>query len=145
MNDRVQKFERAAQALGYDFGAEIRIGGHYVSLIQHGNIVEISGQIPRVGSEVVVTGRVGADVDLAQAQSAAKICLMRALALLNRHLNGSGTNPAAQCICAKCVGFYPAKRSGRRRIGSAVRDFWRAGCAYAYLCRCVPTAQKCCG
>ena len=88
MNDRVQKFERAAQALGYDFGGEIRIGGHYVSLIQHGDVVEVSGQIPRVGSEVVVAGRVGADVDLAQAQSAAKICLMRALALLNRHLSG---------------------------------------------------------
>ena len=88
MNDRVQKFERAAQALGYDFGGEIVIGGHYVSLIQHGDIVEISGQIPRVGSEVLLTGRVGVDVDLAQAQTAAKICLMRALALLNRHLNG---------------------------------------------------------
>ena len=85
---RSQRFERAAQALGYDFGGEIVIGGHYVSLIQHGDIVEISGQIPRVGSEVLVTGRVGVDVDLAQAQTAAKICLMRALALLNRHLNG---------------------------------------------------------
>ena len=38
---RSQRFERAAQALGYDFGGEIVIGGHYVSLIQHGDIVEI--------------------------------------------------------------------------------------------------------
>lgn len=90
MSEREQRFARAAQQLGYDFSGEILIGGHYVSLIQHGDVIEISGQIPRVGSEVVVTGCVGDTVTLPQAQTAAKVCVMRAMALLARHLQAQG-------------------------------------------------------
>ena len=88
MSEREQRLAQAAQQLGYDFSGEMVIGGHYVSLIQHGDVIEISGQIPRVGSKVVVTGRVGDTVTVAQAQTAAKVCVMRAVALLNRHLSG---------------------------------------------------------
>nr|WP_116604541.1 RidA family protein [uncultured Albidiferax sp.] len=81
-----QRFQHAAAALGYSFDGEIKIGGNYVPLLRNGRDVYISGQIPRVDSTVVVTGRAGADVDLAQAQHAAKVCAMRALALLQRAL-----------------------------------------------------------
>lgn len=90
MGEREQRFAQAAQRLGYDFSGAILIGGHYVSLIQHGDVIEISGQIPRVGSEVVVTGRVGDTVTVAQAQTAAKVCVLRAVALLARHLQAQG-------------------------------------------------------
>ena len=60
--------------------------GNYVSLIEHQGVIEISGQIPRVGNTVMVTGRVGETVSLLDAQTAAKICVMRALALLRNHL-----------------------------------------------------------
>ena len=53
-------------------------------------MIEISGQIPRVGSEVVVTGRVGDAVTVTQAQTAAKVCVMRTVALLERHLQAQG-------------------------------------------------------
>ena len=79
-------FDQTAQALGYSFAGEIAVGGHYTSLLQHGDALYVSGQIPRVGAEVVVTGRVGTQVPLAQAQVAAKVCAMRALALLRAHL-----------------------------------------------------------
>jgi enamine deaminase RidA (YjgF/YER057c/UK114 family) len=49
-------------------------------------VVYVSGQVPRVGSTVVVTGRAGADVSLEQAQLGAKVCAMRALALLRQNL-----------------------------------------------------------
>ena len=74
------------EALGFSFSGEIKIGGNYVSVVRHGSQVFVSGQIPRVGSEVVVTGSVGAEVTLAQAQLAAKVCTMRALALLRQTL-----------------------------------------------------------
>jgi enamine deaminase RidA (YjgF/YER057c/UK114 family) len=54
--------------------------------MRHGNQIFISGQIPRVGNTVVVTGRVGDVVTLERAQLAAKICAMRALALLAQAL-----------------------------------------------------------
>jgi enamine deaminase RidA (YjgF/YER057c/UK114 family) len=80
------RFAEAAAVLGHAFDGEIRIGGNYVSVVRDGNIVYVSGQIPRVGGTVMVTGRVGESVELDQAQHAAKICAMRALVLLQREL-----------------------------------------------------------
>ena len=80
------RFKEEASALGYSFEGELKIGGNYVPLIRDGRSVYVSGQIPRVGNEIVVTGAAGSQIDLARAQLAAKICAMRALALLQRSL-----------------------------------------------------------
>ena len=80
------RFLEAAAALGCSFDGELKVGGDYVPLLRDGDVVYVSGQVPRVGSEVVVTGRVDEQVPLAEAQRAAKICAMRALALLQREL-----------------------------------------------------------
>jgi enamine deaminase RidA (YjgF/YER057c/UK114 family) len=87
MNDsRDTRFAAIEKALGYSFDGEIKIGGNYTSTVQHGDVVYVSGQVPRVGSTVVVTGRAGADASLEQAQLGAKVCAMRALALLRQNL-----------------------------------------------------------
>lgn len=89
MNDsRDTRFAAIEKALGYSFDGEIKIGGNYTSTVQHGDVIYVSGQVPRVGSTVVVTGRAGADVSLTQAQLGAKVCAMRALALLRQNLGG---------------------------------------------------------
>ena len=79
-------FEGIAQALGHRFDGEMRIGGNYVPTVQHGDEVYISGQIPRINNTVMVVGRVGAEVSLEQGRLAAKICTMRALAILTQQL-----------------------------------------------------------
>ena len=81
-----RRFSDAAATLGHAFDGEIRVGGNYVSVVRDGTTLYVSGQVPRVGSEVVVMGSVGGDVSLAQAQGAARICAMRALAILQREL-----------------------------------------------------------
>jgi enamine deaminase RidA (YjgF/YER057c/UK114 family) len=78
--------DRIAAELGHSFEGEIRIGGHYASAVLDGRTVYISGQVPRVGDTVVVTGRVGAETTLDQACTAAKICTLRALAILRQTL-----------------------------------------------------------
>lgn len=85
-DSRETRFAAVEAALGYSFDGDIKIGGNYVSVVQHGDQVYISGQIPRVGNTVVVTGRAGAEVSVSQAQLAAKVCTMRALALLRQTL-----------------------------------------------------------
>lgn len=80
------RFDEAAASLGHSFDGELKIGGNYVPLLRDGHVVYVSGQVPRVDSTVVVTGRVGEQVSLAQARRAAQICAMRALALLQREL-----------------------------------------------------------
>ena len=85
-DSRDTRFAAVQAELGYSFDGEIKIGGNYVPVVQHGDQVFVSGQIPRVGNAVVVTGRVGSETSVQQAQLAAKICAMRALALLRQSL-----------------------------------------------------------
>lgn len=85
------RFKESAAQLGHTFDGELKVGGNYTPLIRDGESIYVSGQVPRVGSTVLVTGRVGEDVSLEQAQFAAKVCVMRALALLQRELGSLET------------------------------------------------------
>jgi enamine deaminase RidA (YjgF/YER057c/UK114 family) len=78
------RFQQVAQELGYDFSGEIKIGGNYTPVMCDGHQLHVSGQIPRVGDEVLFIGALGDTFDVAQGQQAAAICAMRALAFLQR-------------------------------------------------------------
>ena len=78
------RFDTVACELGHRFDGEIKIGGNYVPLVQDGDRIYVSGQIPRVGDHVLFVGAVGDQVDLNAAKTAAKVAVMRALALLQR-------------------------------------------------------------
>ena len=56
----------------------------YSPVVRDGQQLFVSGQIPRVGDEVLYVGTVGAGIDLASARTAAAICAMRALAFVQR-------------------------------------------------------------
>ena len=79
-------FRQAASGLGFAPDGDIVAGGNYVPLLRDGHTAYVSGQVPRIGTEVVVTGRAGAAADLAQARRGAQIGALRALALLQREL-----------------------------------------------------------
>lgn len=55
-------------------------GAQYSAGIVHGDLVWISGQLPRDGDRVLVSGQVGRDVTVEQAQEGARIALLRAFA-----------------------------------------------------------------
>ena len=78
------RFERLAAELGHNFSGEIKIGGNYSPVVRDGQQLYVSGQIPRVGDEVLFVGAVGDAFDVVQGQQAAAICAMRALAFLQR-------------------------------------------------------------
>lgn len=79
-----ERFAQAALELGHRFDGEIKIGGNYSPVARDGQQLFVSGQIPRVGDEVLYVGTVGAGIDLASARTAAAICAMRALAFVQR-------------------------------------------------------------
>ncbi|MDR6889074.1 MULTISPECIES: RidA family protein [Variovorax] len=85
---RDQIADRIASELGHSFEGELVAGGNYIPVVRDGSTLYTSGQVPRVGTTVVVTGRVGDQVSLAKAREAAQICALRCLALL-RHALGS--------------------------------------------------------
>jgi len=80
-----QKYAAAMVRLGYQLN-EFKIGGNYTPLLRDGNHVYISGQIPRVGDAIVLPGKVGDSLTLAQAQIAAGISVLRCLGLLKQAL-----------------------------------------------------------
>ena len=81
---RTSIFLQIASELGHSFDGDIKVGGNYAPLVKRGCDIYVSGQIPRVGDKVVYLGAVGRDIRLEEAQNAAKICVMRALALIDK-------------------------------------------------------------
>ncbi|MCF5666135.1 MULTISPECIES: RidA family protein [Pseudomonas fluorescens group] len=82
---RDEKYQAAQQRLGYLMD-EFKVGGNYTPLVRDGNHLYISGQIPRVGDTIVLPGKVGDNLALAQAQIAAGISALRCLGLLKQAL-----------------------------------------------------------
>jgi enamine deaminase RidA (YjgF/YER057c/UK114 family) len=58
---------------------------NYVPFVQSGNTVHISGQIS-IGADGLVAARVGADMDLASAQAAARLCGINLIAQIQSGL-----------------------------------------------------------
>jgi enamine deaminase RidA (YjgF/YER057c/UK114 family) len=54
----------------------------YKPLVVHGGVAYVSGQLPFVGGEIV-TGKLGAEVDLEEGREAARACGLMILAQLN--------------------------------------------------------------
>jgi enamine deaminase RidA (YjgF/YER057c/UK114 family) len=86
---------------GADVEARLAAQGHrlpeavapayqYVAVVVHGGVAYVSGQIPRAGGQVLLTGKTGAEVSLVQAQKAAQACVLQALAQLKAELGDLG-------------------------------------------------------
>lgn len=89
------RFEAEAHRLGFPVSAPIQIGGRYTPALRDGDLVHVSGQIPRIGDTVAVVGSVGADVSFDQAAFAAQVSTLRALALVRQVC---GSLDAVLCI-----------------------------------------------
>lgn len=74
--------ERLAQ-LGLDLPAPPPPLPTFQPYVRVGSTVYTSGQIATVGGQLVASGRLGAEVDLATGQRAARICAVNVLAQLN--------------------------------------------------------------
>ena len=81
---REEALRRIAAEIGFDVDAEIKVGGNYVPFVVTGPWIHVSGQISRLDASVVLEGRAGAGVSLAQAQKAARVSAIRALAVLRK-------------------------------------------------------------
>ena len=62
--------------------------GFYVPVLQTGNLVMTSGQLPMVGKELIFKGKIGSDLTKDDGYNAAKICCLNALAQI-KHCLGS--------------------------------------------------------
>jgi len=60
----------------------------YASVVRHGSTAYISGHIAKTPSEVLFTGKVGADVSVEDARRSAELATLNALASLKHALGG---------------------------------------------------------
>lgn len=70
------------EALGLKLPEATPPAFEYLPVVVHGDVAWVSGQIPRAGSGVLVTGKVGGEVDLEAARTAARACVLQGLAQL---------------------------------------------------------------
>lgn len=74
--------EQRLAALAITLPASAAPGAQYAAGVEHQGLAWISGQLPRVGDEVLVVGKLGREVALEDGQRGARIALIRALAAL---------------------------------------------------------------
>ena len=117
---RAHALRALAQDMGFNLDQPVRIGGTYQSAVEHAGLVYLSGQIPRVGDRVAVTGRVGAHTTLEQARHAARICMLRALAIL--HQTYGDLDGVAQAIKMNVYVQYDADFTQHSEVADAASD-----------------------
>ena len=73
-------------ALGISLPSPMKPGFEYVPVALHRNVAYVSGQLPRLDAESVISGKVGGETDIERAQEAARLCTLYALANLEQRL-----------------------------------------------------------
>ena len=69
---------------------EVVVAGNYLPAVRVGNLVFVSGQLPKVEGKIPFKGRVGKDLDLEGGRRAARACLINILAVLKQELGTLG-------------------------------------------------------
>ena len=85
-SQRDQQFESLAREYGVQYCNEIRAVNNYQPAVLHRDEIYVSGQLPRIGTQVAVTGRIGSETSFEEAQRAARICVVRALSVMRQSL-----------------------------------------------------------
>ena len=62
----------------------------YVNVVKSGKLVFVAGQLPIRSGRVLYAGKVGRDIDIAQAERAAQLCVINALVALKAELGSLG-------------------------------------------------------
>lgn len=65
---------------------EVQPAGNYLPAQRSGNLVYVSGQLPKVEGRIAFKGRVGKDLNVESARRAGKACLSNILAVLQQEL-----------------------------------------------------------
>jgi enamine deaminase RidA (YjgF/YER057c/UK114 family) len=93
--------EKRLVELGLTLPAAAVPAFNYVPVTLYNSLAWVSGQLPKVGEDVLVTGKVGSDVSLEVARGEARICILQGLACLRQAL---GTLDRVERVL-KVVGF----------------------------------------
>jgi len=80
--------ESRLQAAGHQVPPPHKPAATYVPYTLQGNVVWVSGQVPMRDGKALLTGKVGAEVSVAQGQEMARACALNAIAVLKQASGG---------------------------------------------------------
>lgn len=89
-------FTQRLQALGLAIPPVPKPQGSYVPAVRIGSLVFVAGQLPMRDGKLIHKGKVGRDLDVAQAREAARLCFLNALAALG--YAGAGPDQVTQVV-----------------------------------------------
>jgi enamine deaminase RidA (YjgF/YER057c/UK114 family) len=78
--------EQRLKDLGIDLPVPPEPIGIYVEAVQTGNLLFLSGMLPRENGAMKFVGRLGAELDLVTSRKAARLAALNALAVVRAHL-----------------------------------------------------------
>ena len=81
-------FEARIKELGLTLPETPRPVANYVSAVQVGNLIFVSGQVPTVAGQLLSKGKLGRELSIEQGQEAARAALLNSLSAV-RSLTGS--------------------------------------------------------
>lgn len=81
------KFEEKLAEMGVTLPEAVAPAANYVPYVQVGDILYVSGQLPKLGDELM-TGKLGDDMDVAAGAQAAKVCAINLLAQVKAACGG---------------------------------------------------------
>lgn len=82
----MSRIEEKLSQMGWELPEAPAPAGAYVPCVQTGNLVFVSGQIPRVKGEVRYRGHVGSELSVEDGVKAAQICALNALSALKKEV-----------------------------------------------------------
>lgn len=99
------EIERRLAELGLVLPEPAAAAANYVPFVVSGNTVYVSGQLPIAEGKITVTGKVGVDVSVEQAQAAARLVALNILAQVKAAADGD-LDRIRRCV--KLGGFVNA-------------------------------------
>jgi enamine deaminase RidA (YjgF/YER057c/UK114 family) len=113
--------EARLRELGYELPPVPQPAGSYVPATRAGTFVFTAGQVPLQGGELAKTGKVGDAVTLEEAQEAARLCALNALAAAAEE--AGGLNNVSRIV--KVTGFVASARgfNGQPQVLNGASEF----------------------
>jgi len=81
--------------------------GNYTSLVRSGNLLFVSGMLPRVNGKILFTGKVGGEITLQEGYDAAKLCVLNSLSAVKAEIK----NLDKISRVVKVVGYVASEKS----------------------------------
>jgi enamine deaminase RidA (YjgF/YER057c/UK114 family) len=107
--------------LGIQLPAPGEPGANYIQYVRTGNLLCITGQLPKWGGERRFIGRLGAEFDVAQGQEAARLCALNILAIARAALDGD-LDRVVRCVRVRGYVHGTAEFTGHSQVMNGASD-----------------------